>query len=73
MLEQNNLELVETSTIFDGHFQVVTWPESQNLMQYDWFENECFLINSERGLNTFGSGAYFVPVNRLIEIMPDIL
>lgn len=41
-------------------FVVVQWPESQELMDKPGFEENCFLINDDNGLNKFGSSAYFV-------------
>jgi hypothetical protein len=41
-------------------FIVVTWPESQNLMDLEGFEENCHLINDESGLDQYGSSAYFV-------------
>lgn len=41
-------------------FIVVTWPESQNLMEYEGFEENCHLINDDSGLDQYGSSAYFV-------------
>lgn len=41
-------------------FIVVTWPDSQNLMEYEGFEENCHLIDDESGLDQYGSSAYFV-------------
>jgi hypothetical protein len=43
---------------------LVRWPESQMLMEYDWFESECILMNDEDFLDEIGSSAYFVPLLR---------
>ena len=40
--------------------EVVCWPESQNLMGKEGFFENCSLINSERGLEVYGSSAYLV-------------
>jgi hypothetical protein len=48
-------------------YVIITWPESQNLMLYDWF-NKCHLINDEKGLEEYGSSAYFVPLNKIKEL-----
>ena len=53
------------------NYIVVTWPESQSLMDYDWFEEECNLINTEPLLSVYGGSAYFVPLNRYNEILKD--
>jgi len=41
-------------------FIVVTWPDSQDLMELDGFRENSYLINDEKGLDDFGSSAYFV-------------
>lgn len=45
---------------------VIIWPDSQRLMEEPWFD-ECELINSDYGQDKYGSSAYLVPKNRLIE------
>jgi hypothetical protein len=52
----------------DTYYVVVTWPASQELMDKEWFEEECHLINDEGGLFEFGSCAFFVPESRLASI-----
>ncbi|MDP1726869.1 MAG: hypothetical protein Q8M15_08800 [Bacteroidota bacterium] len=47
---------------------LVTWPESQELMDQDWF-NECILMNDENNLNEFGSSAFFVPKERFEQLI----
>lgn len=44
-------------------FIVVTWPDSQMLIEQEWFD-ECELINSESLIATYGNEAYFVPLER---------
>lgn len=39
---------------------IVCWPESQMLMEKEGFYENCSLINSERGLDVYGSSAYLV-------------
>lgn len=39
---------------------VVQWPESQSLMLFPGWTEHCYLINDEKGLDDFGSSAYFV-------------
>ena len=41
-------------------FVVVCWPESQELMDIEGFEDHSHLINDEIGLMDYGSCAYFV-------------
>ena len=44
---------------------IVVWPESQMLMEQDWFQDECHLINDDKGIERYGSSAYFVPEDRI--------
>lgn len=48
--------------------EIVCWPESQDLMMYEGFEENCELINSERGLDLYGSSAFYVNKEWLQEI-----
>lgn len=41
-------------------YVVITWPESQKLMELEDFKDHSYLINSEEGIDTFGYSAYFV-------------
>lgn len=45
-------------------YVLVQWPESQVLMDYDWFDHETSLADFDK----FGSSAYFVPIDRLREL-----
>lgn len=38
---------------------VVTWPESQDFIGQD----DCYLIDSDYGVDVYGSSAYLVPVS----------
>ncbi len=49
---------------FNEQVTVVTWPESQNIMNKPWF-NECCVINDQKGIEIFGLQAYVVPVRLL--------
>ena len=51
-------------TYMEKEYVIVTWPESQELMDEEWFD-ECILINEEPLLDQVGSSAYFVPISRL--------
>ncbi|HAL81512.1 MAG TPA: hypothetical protein DCO83_04145 [Mucilaginibacter sp.] len=48
-------------------YELVKWPEVQELMDYDWFTKECFPCTSFEGQEQLSS-AYFVPIRRLMEI-----
>ena len=41
-------------------YDVVLWPDSQDLMELDGFDENSYLINDEEGLEMFGSSAYVV-------------
>ena len=41
-------------------YVIVTWPESQEVMEYEFFENHSYLINDKKGMEDFGFSAYFV-------------
>jgi hypothetical protein len=45
-----------------GGYAIVTWPDVQELMDEDWFDEEAILETEGK----FGSSAYFVPIKRLI-------
>lgn len=39
---------------------IITWPESQDLMDVEGFNDNCYLITDDEGLEKFGSFAFFV-------------
>lgn len=43
---------------------LVQWPETQVLMDYDWFDEEASLADFDK----FGSSAYFIPLKRFLEL-----
>jgi hypothetical protein len=45
-------------------YLLVKWPESQVIMDEEWFDKECHLADMERDPSV-GSSAYFVPMNRV--------
>ena len=50
------------NTIEDSYI-VIIWPDVQELMEEDWFDEEAILDSSGK----FGSSAYFVPLKRIIK------
>lgn len=44
-------------------YVLIQWPESQELMDEEWFDDETSLADFFK----FGSAAYFVPTQRWIE------
>ena len=48
-------------------FTVVTWPESQALMEVSDFHEHCHLINDSEGLSQFGPQAYMCEISWLNE------
>lgn len=51
-----------------NEYILVTWPESQHLMNKPWF-NECLLVQDIEGHEEVGSSAYMVPINRYEEFI----
>ena len=41
-------------------YVVITWPDIQDYMDLDGFEENSYLVNDEQGIEDFGSSAYFV-------------
>lgn len=54
---------VWTGTKSPKGYVLVEWPQSQDLMEEDWFEDECYLDASEQ----YDDCAYWVPQERLAE------
>ena len=48
-------------------YTVVTWPEVQLLLDLEEFKEHSYLINDDRGLDDFGSSAYFVETEWLLK------
>ena len=48
-------------------FTVVTWAESQALMELPDFHEHCHLINDSEGLSQFGPQAYMCEISWLNE------
>ncbi len=44
-------------------YVLVRWPESQNFMEEEWFEDEAILALGNEDMT--GSSAYFIPTHRL--------
>lgn len=47
---------------------LVPWPESQQLMEHERF-NECLLVSNIEGHKDVGSSAYMVPESLYLEII----
>lgn len=48
----------------DRGYVLIEWPESQELMEEEWFENEAILaLGAEEKT---GGSAYFVPIKRVV-------
>ena len=50
-----------------GKYVIVTWPESQDLMEKPGFRENSYLVNDDKGIEDFGSSAYFVDEEWLAE------
>lgn len=46
-------------------YEVITWPEVQELMSLDGFREHSYLVNDDKGIEDFGSSAYFVDIDWL--------
>ena len=51
-------------------YEIVTWPEIQALMDLEGFRENAFLVNDEKGMEAFGSSAYFVSSEWLAGLGP---
>lgn len=49
-------------------YEVITWPRIQELMTLEGFRENSYLINDEKGMKDFGSSAYFVDIDWLMEV-----
>lgn len=48
-------------------FTPITWPDIQNYMDIEGFKENSYLINDDKGMEEFGSSAYFVSCSWLLE------
>jgi hypothetical protein len=53
----------------DYTYILVQWPESQVLMDFEWFDEEASLADFYK----FGSSAYFIPQSRWLELNENSL
>lgn len=44
----------------EREYIVVEWPDVQYLMDMEGFGDNSYLVNDEKGIEDFGSSAYFV-------------
>jgi hypothetical protein len=54
----------EATMKMEGIYVLVKWPESQLLMDEEWFDKECHLAEMEKDPE-IGNSAYFMPVKRM--------
>jgi hypothetical protein len=52
-------------------YVLVTWPDSQMLMDYQWF-HQCVLINEEKQIEIVGPSAYLVPEHLYSELLESL-
>lgn len=63
-LSDENIELLEKfMDLVNDSYVLVQWPDSQELMEKDWFEEEAILETEGK----FGSSTYFIPLKRMLE------
>lgn len=55
----------EVTTQMEGIYMLIKWPESQLIMDEEWFDRECHLADMARD-SEVGNSAYFVPVKRMV-------
>ena len=55
----------EATTKMEGIYMLIKWPESQLLMDEEWFNRECHIADLSRDPEV-GTSAYFVPVKRMV-------
>lgn len=41
-------------------YKVICWPEVQGLFEWPGFREHSYLVNDDKGMEDFGSSAYFV-------------
>ena len=58
IVEINNFKMISKHNT--DKYEVVCWPNIQYLMEMEGFRENSYLINDEKGLEEFGSSAYFV-------------
>lgn len=59
-LEQYPREKTRSEDTMRGGYVVVQWPDVQLLMDKPGFHENAYLVNDDKGLEDFGSSAYFV-------------
>lgn len=70
-LSECTLEQKDDNPDLKGKFVVIMWPEIQHFM-IEGFEENAELINDEKGLDDFGSSAYFVNVQWALPVLGDV-
>ena len=53
--------------------KIICWPESQMLFDKKGFKSNCELINSEKGVEKYGSSAYLVDEDWYEDMITDNL
>lgn len=53
-------------------YVVVQWPEIQEIMTIEGFEEHFYLINDTKGMEDFGSSAYFVDYDWLMCVTDEV-
>ncbi len=55
--------IVGTGSEHNTSYNLIMWPESQNFMEEEWFEDEAILALGNEDMT--GSSAYFIPTHKL--------
>ena len=53
-------------------YEVVCWPEVQELFEWPGFRENSYLVNDEKGMEDFGSSSYFVDSEWLRSIEEEL-
>lgn len=56
--------VLNVKSMAESGYVLVTWPESQDFMEEDWFEDEAIFCGGSEDIT--GSSAYFIPISKLI-------
>lgn len=59
--KQTNSEIYNILKLIPDSYTIVDWPEVQELMEEDWFQDEAILNNSDNA----PSSQYFIPLKRI--------
>ena len=66
--EAKRMEIArEATSKLEGVYVLVKWPQSQLIMDEEWFGRECHLADMNVDPEV-GNSAYFIPVQRMVDL-----